>query len=357
MADRIVDSFNYSDSGRVIRKDTWEDDSGQQWDTFTPVGQDSSGSANGTVLSNQSSSAQNMADQYYGQAVRDNSTNNAANNPAPNRNNSGLASRQPEATPASPYSPAPSAPTSGSAAYPTANTGGSSVSVNPSNPFNPAPVPGGPSLTQTPPPTGPVNSPGTNQAAGNQGLYNWDNPTQAVVNAMRASGNYINTGNPVFQMLMRAAPGLADAFLINGAGANQQSPDYFKDFGSFLSNALSQGNVPGILKQAQGSLGSIIPQARAYRDADQAGSPNPLAGNTLLGSLSGILNNNSGSGALDVLNNLNTPLMNRSSASAYQGLLGGPNGLGAQANFNLNNDLTQNGSTADKDFWYYLLGR
>jgi hypothetical protein len=228
--------------------------------------------------------------------------------------------------------------------------GSSTVSVNPNNPLGPNPNP------VMPPPTTPgAAQPSTGQISGGQQLYDWSNPTQALVNTMRQGGMAINPLNATFQLLMRAAPGLANAFLLQGAAANDQSPDQYGNFSGFLKNALTAGNVPTVLRTAEGQLGSMIPQARAYLAADQSGSPNPLASNTLLGALAAVLGQNNGQGVLDVLSNLHTPTMNRATSSAYQNLLAGPAGLGSQANYQYGQGLL-GGDTA-KDFWYYLLGR
>jgi hypothetical protein len=236
--------------------------------------------------------------------------------------------------------------------------GGSAVSVNPNNPLGPTPaaLPPNPNPVMQPPgaPTG--TQPSTGQLTGNQQLYDWANPTQALVNTMRNRGVDVNPLSPLFQTLMRAAPGLANAFLLQGAAGNDQSADQYANFSGFLGNALSQGNVPTVLRNAEGSLGSMIPQARAYLQANQGGSPNPLQGNTLLGALASVLGANNGAGAMDVLSNLHTPFLNRNTASAYQNLLAGPTGLGSQANTALGNYFAGGGDQM-RDFWYYLLGR
>jgi hypothetical protein len=261
------------------------------------------------------------------------------------------------AAPAAPRAPINPHQPGGIADTTTHPPGGSAVSVNPNNPFNPASsaLPPNPSPVMTPPGPPTATQPSTGGAAGGQTLYDYGNPTQALVNTMRANGMAINPLNATFQLLMRAAPGLANAFMLQGAAANDQSADQYGNFSGFLKNALTAGNVPSILRQAEGNLGSMIPQARAYLAADQSGSPNPLAGNTLLGALAATLGANNGAGVMDVLSNLHTPLLNRTTSSAYQNLLAGPAGLGSQANFQYGRGL-EAGDTA-RDFWYYLLGR
>jgi hypothetical protein len=365
MAEQRINTMYYTDSGKVIQKDTWQDDSGQQWDTFTTVHNSAgNGMPDGTVVDWQGQLASDEAARQQNPQLQDTSRvqTQSRTDTSPNFMND-LGSTFGRGTN---YARADNSQQNVSTALPSqqpqqrsqVNEGGGSVSVNPANPLGPNPRPvmpvgTGANPTQPNPAAGPM--PTTGQTAGNQTLYNWDNPTQALVNTMRAQGQAINPMNPLFQMLMRAAPGLANAFLIQGAGNNAQSNDYTGDFSRFLGNAVSSGNIPSLLSQARNDLGSIIPQARAYAAADQGGAANPLASNTLLGSLTSSLMSNNGSGILDVLNNLNTPTMNRSSASAYQNLLGGPAGLGSQATYELGRGLM--GGDLSKDFWYYLLGR
>lgn len=232
------------------------------------------------------------------------------------------------------------------------------MSVNPNNPFNP----GGPNLGTNPNPGVPSpgaptgTMPGQTGMTGNQQLYDWSNPTQALINTMRNNGVQMNVMSPLTQTLLRAAPGLANAFLLQGAAANDPSADQYANFSGFLNNALKNDNIPTLLRNAEGNLGSMIPQARAFLNAQQSGSPNPLAGNTLLAALSSVLGQNNGAGAMDVLSSLHTPFLNQRTSSAYQNLLAGPTGLGSQANTQLGNYFGA-GGTDPRDFWYYLLGR
>jgi len=177
-----------------------------------------------------------------------------------------------------------------------------------------------------------------------------------MLNAMRANGTQINTLSPLFQTIMRAAPGLATAYLTQGALNNTQSSDQYADYGKFLANSLNAGNIPSLLRTAQGQIGDVVGQARAYLNAQQSGSPNPLAGNSMLAALAGQFGQGNGQGLVNAIEQLATPFMNARQSTAYQNLIGGPAGLASQANTALGNYFLGGGQDP-RDFWYYLLGR
>jgi len=186
-------------------------------------------------------------------------------------------------------------------------------------------------------------------------LYNWDNPTQAMVNALRQTGFNMDSNSPILQMLLRAAPGLANAFRIQGAAGNDQNANKYGEFGSYLQNAISSGAVPGALRSATTGLGGLMDQIRAYSRADP--SNNPLQSNELLGSLATSMGQNNGAGVLDIINSLQSPFMSRTGAAGFQNLIAGPTGLGSQAQRNWSLGVDPTTGSNPNDFWYYLLGR
>lgn len=229
----------------------------------------------------------------------------------------------------------------------------------------PAPAPGSAAAANAArfPTQAPGAAPGAQQTQTLQDQrYNWDSPEFALMNALRDQGARGTAGQPYLDVLMRAAPGLANAFRINsamsGAGGNAQM-DPQAAYGEFLRGAITGGvggsGVVGALRSAQNQMPSLLGMLRSYSDSiSQGGQGQNWAMNSLLTDMG----QNSSMGAADVLAELSTPLMNRTTATGFQNRLSGPMGIAAEAmrrymdplGNRIVNGLPQN------DYWRYLFG-
>lgn len=179
-------------------------------------------------------------------------------------------------------------------------------------------------------------------------LYNPDNPLTALNNVLQDIGADMSSGNPMVQILQRAAPGLAAAFymqnaLTPGLGADAQTNNPMA-FSQYLKNAISSGTTFSGMASMAAQLPTLISAIRtAMNQGTTVDQMNPF-----LYTMDRILGNNFGEGTTDILASLLGPAMPRSLAQGYQ------TGLGralsrAQRSYDFNNPTGDN-------IWNYLLG-
>ena len=191
-------------------------------------------------------------------------------------------------------------------------------------------------------------APGTDMGAlRNSFLYNWDNPVNALDQAMRDNGvNPFKAGNPFVQMIRSAAPGLALAFQMGHANDSPEAANGLLTgggFGDYLRGALSGGNVFSSLQGAANSLPSLVRSLASNYDQ------NPMGMNSVAAGLLGLLEANAGQGTTGALFQLLSPMMTGSQRSGYQEQL--RSGLEtAQRSFANQPSLTN-------DIWQFLLGQ
>ena len=181
-------------------------------------------------------------------------------------------------------------------------------------------------------------------------LYNMDDPTTAVNSAIRAlGGNPFNTGNPFNQIIQRAAPGLAAAFMLQnalGGQTGQSAADNPLAFRDFLTSSIAGRHVFGGLAGAA----SLIPQvvAKIREQANAGGNANEV--NPFLNAIANVLGTGFGEGTTGVLQALLAPSMPRTLAGGYR------SGLErALSNAQYNYPYEQTGP-GGPDIWKFLLG-
>lgn len=165
--------------------------------------------------------------------------------------------------------------------------------------------------------------PTATQAARGQVLYNPDNAAFALQNAMLAQGRNPFATTISNRFMQNMAGGLGAAFNVNQAmtpgltdqDAGLRQPQAFEQF---LNSILAGDNAPAVLQGASsaitgGGISDLINQQRA----DLAGSGSLINANPFITILEQMLGSGGGKGAIDVLQALNSPFMNRGGAAAY----------------------------------------
>ena len=235
---------------------------------------------------------------------------------------------------------------------------------NPPQPWRPGmpPPSGAPGQQQGPNLPGAAvatqNGQGSNgQQIGSAIRYNWDNPTTAMANVLMDRGYNKFAANPALNMMMRAAPGLATSYLVNGAtnGGVTNQENMYQDFASYLNSAIGNGGIYGSLSRGQAQLPDALDAVRR-----NMANPNAAAAqsNPLLMSLQNMTNDSNGLGALDALFSMQSPMMNASTRAGTESMYNGPFGLKQQAGrrFSDISNLGPSGEAAE-DLWYFLFGR
>lgn len=115
-------------------------------------------------------------------------------------------------------------------------------------------------------------------------LFDYGDPAFAMQNALRDMGINPYRQNPFIADFMRAAPGLANAHIIQNAGARPEDVDAMGGtgamFGSFLQDVLGRGAINSTLRDANSALGSpgsgVFQTLSTYLDnLDNGGAVNP----------------------------------------------------------------------------------
>lgn len=156
----------------------------------------------------------------------------------------------------------------------------------------------------------------TEAGARNTFLYDPASPSRAFGNVLRGMGMDPGANNPLVNILMRSAPGLGAAFLIENAGRGQigANEDPGAMFGSYINRALS------------GNMGSAFANARSALPGLMSQMSQPLGGmgeqNLYASILQDALQSGTGQGLVSALGSLQSPFLNPQFQRAYESSLG-----------------------------------
>lgn len=272
MTESIKDTLYYIHGGRLIKKTTWGDErTGDSWDTFDDQGGNFDWLPDGTVVDPANIESQPGGDpaRDEGEDRQDLGSPGMAYNYGSNQPSSNFQSTAPP----NPSTQRPQQGSMGSSGggYATLNSGSNSMPDNQQQPnaFNRQ-------ITQQ----GNPGDPGMADRIRNLELFDPTQPGAAMQQAMLGAGMNPFMSSMMNRFMMRAAPGLANSFMMEGASsANPGSAmDVGGSFKDYLDKALGGGmDVFGTLGNAAQSL----PEFASYlRDQSTQGSlmqQNPYA--------------------------------------------------------------------------------
>lgn len=217
----------------------------------------------------------------------------------------------------------------------------------------PAPNAGGPPVTASGAPNPASGNLTADPWAAGMLRYTVENPAFALQSALIDRGINPFAANPAMGLLMRRAPGLAQAFMLANIGAtaddiSERGGDgaMFRDF---LARALSNGMGAPTLAAAPGQLSGAFAKIAAMNAAAKAGGLSLSEVNPFAAMLANVYG--SPSGGAGAYAALTTPFMSGDVGRAFSGALQNAAG-GALRRFA--GDLEGDAMTYSRNFWEYL---